>query len=121
MLARTQLSSSNHGGRQLDCVPAPISVLPGIVAALGGSTEVLLDGGVRRASDVIKALSIGARAVLIGRPFVYGLATAGQPGVERVLDMFMTELVRTLTLMGCSGLADLGPSWLQPPLPFSDY
>jgi L-lactate dehydrogenase (cytochrome) len=104
---------SNHGGRQLDGVPAPITALPEIAAALDGSTEILLDGGVRRASDVVKALSLGARAVLIGRPFLYGLAAAGQPGVERVLEIFSAEISRTLKLIGCAGSAELDPSWLQ--------
>jgi L-lactate dehydrogenase (cytochrome) len=104
---------SNHGGRQLDGVQAPITALPEIVAALDGSTEILLDGGVRRASDVVKALSLGARAVLIGRPFLYGLAAAGQPGVERVLEIFSAEISRTLKLIGCAGSAELDPSWLR--------
>jgi L-lactate dehydrogenase (cytochrome) len=105
---------SNHGGRQLDSVPAPIRVLPEIVAAVGESTVILVDGGVRRATDVIKALSLGAQAVLIGRPFVYGLAAAGQPGVERILEIFRTELLRNLRLMGCTGLSELGDVWLEP-------
>lgn len=112
---------SNHGGRRLDGVPATISALPEIVAAVGGSTEVFLDGGVRRATDVIKALSIGARAVLIGRPFLYGLATAGQPGVERILEIFKTEILRTLRLMGCRGLCELDSTWLQPQSSASRY
>jgi L-lactate dehydrogenase (cytochrome) len=105
---------SNHGGRQLDGVPATISVLPEIVAATGDSTEIMIDGGIRRGTDVIKALSLGARAVLIGRPFVYGLAAAGQPGVERILDIFKVEIVRTLKLIGCPGLTELDATWLQP-------
>jgi isopentenyl diphosphate isomerase/L-lactate dehydrogenase-like FMN-dependent dehydrogenase len=104
---------SNHGGRQLDGVPAPIDALPEVVAAVGGSTAVLLDGGVRRATDVVKALSLGASAVMIGRPFVYGLAAAGQPGVERILEIFAGEIARTLRLIGCGGLAELDPSWLR--------
>lgn len=105
---------SNHGGRQLDGVPAPISVLPEVVDAVGGSIEVLLDGGIRRGTDVVKALALGARAVLIGRPYVYGLATAGQPGVERILEVFGTEISRALKQMGCGGVGELGPSWLRP-------
>lgn len=105
---------SNHGGRALDGAPATMTVLPEIVAAVGGSTEILLDGGVRRATDVIKALCMGARAVLIGRPFLYGLASAGQPGVERVIEIFRTEALRTIKLMGCRGLDELDTSWLQP-------
>jgi L-lactate dehydrogenase (cytochrome) len=105
---------SNHGGRQIDGVPAPISVLPEVAAAVGGATEVYLDGGVRHATDVIKALCLGAKAVLVGRPFLYGLATAGQPGVERVIEIFRSEISRTLKLMGCGGVAELGPQWLRP-------
>ncbi|NBE92570.1 alpha-hydroxy-acid oxidizing protein [Nonomuraea sp. KC401] len=105
---------SNHGGRALDGAPATMRVLPEIVAAVGPETEVLLDGGVRRATCVIKALSLGARAVLIGRPFVYGLAFAGQPGVERIIEIFRSELARNMKLMGCAALSELNPSWLQP-------
>ncbi|KPI04865.1 (S)-2-hydroxy-acid oxidase [Actinobacteria bacterium OK074] len=108
---------SNHGGRSLDGVPATIRALPEVVAAVGPTTEVFLDGGVRRATCVVKALSLGARAVFVGRPFVYGLAAAGEPGVARILDLFRSELVRTLRLMGCPGVADLNPGWLQLPPP----
>jgi L-lactate dehydrogenase (cytochrome) len=105
---------SNHGGRALDGVPATITVLPEIVAAVGKSTEVLVDGGIRRASSVAKALCLGARAVLIGRPFLYGLACAGQSGVERILEIFRAELVRTMKLLGCPDVAELDGRWLQP-------
>jgi L-lactate dehydrogenase (cytochrome) len=108
---------SNHGGRALDGAPATMRALPEVVAAVGETTEVLLDGGVRRASCVVKALCLGARAVLIGRPYVYGLACAGQPGVERILDIFRAELTRTMKLMGCPDLSALGPGWLQPTRP----
>ncbi len=104
---------SNHGGRALDGAPASLAVLPEVVAALGPSTEVLLDGGIRWAGDVAKALCLGARAVLIGRPFVYGLACAGQPGVERIIEIFRSELVRTMRLMGCPDLASLDARWIQ--------
>lgn len=104
---------SNHGGRALDGVPSTISVLPEIIAAVGKSTEVLVDGGIRRASSIVKALSLGARAVLIGRPLMYGLACAGQPGVERVLEIFRIELVRTMKLLGCSDVAELDSRWLK--------
>jgi L-lactate dehydrogenase (cytochrome) len=105
---------SNHGGRALDGVPATITVLPEIVAAVGKSTEVLVDGGIRRSTSVIKALCLGARAVFIGRPFLYGLACAGQPGVERVLEIFQDELVRTMKLLGCPDVATLDGRWLYP-------
>lgn len=105
---------SNHGGRALDGAPATIEVLPEIVAAVGNSFEVYLDGGIRRASSVAKALCLGARAVFIGRPFLYGLACSGQPGVEWVLDLFRDELVRTMKLLGCPDVAVLNADWLQP-------
>jgi L-lactate dehydrogenase (cytochrome) len=108
---------SNHGGRALDGAPATMTVLPEVVAAVGPGTEVLLDGGVRRASDVAKALCLGARAVLIGRPFLYGLAFAGQPGVERIIEIFRVELVRTMKLMGCATLPALDADRLQPMRP----
>ncbi len=94
---------SNHGGRQLDGVPASIEVLPEIAAEVGNQTEVLLDGGIRRGTDVLKALALGAKAVLIGRPFLWGLAVDGENGVRRVLEMLRTELDTALALVGlCS-------------------
>lgn len=107
---------SNHGGRQLDGAPATFSVLPEVVAAMsdeGAGTEVFLDSGVRRGTHVVKALALGAKAVFIGRPYLYGLAAGGQAGVERVLDIFQAELHRTMVLLGCGSVADLGPDWLQ--------
>ncbi len=106
---------SNHGGRQLDGVPATLDALPGVVAAAGGRTEVLLDGGVRRGTDVIKALALGARAVLIGRPYVYGLIVGGERGAGAILDVFRQEMDRALTLMGVARVADLDPSCLVAP------
>ena len=106
---------SNHGGRQLDGAPATMRVLPGIVEALDGAAAVVLDSGVRRGSDVVKALASGADAVMIGRAYLYGLATCGEHGVRRVLDVLRTEMVRTLSLMGCPSVSDLDPSWLEPP------
>jgi isopentenyl diphosphate isomerase/L-lactate dehydrogenase-like FMN-dependent dehydrogenase len=105
---------SNHGGRQLECAPATLRVLPEIAQAVGGEAEVLLDGGVRRGSDVAKAVALGARAVLIGRPYMYGLAAGGQAGVEQVLRILREELKRSLTLMGCGSLAELDPGWVRP-------
>jgi isopentenyl diphosphate isomerase/L-lactate dehydrogenase-like FMN-dependent dehydrogenase len=106
---------SNHGGRQLEGAPATLRVLPEVVEAAGDRLEVLLDGGVRRGGDVAKAVALGARAVLIGRPYLYALAAAGEAGVERMLEIFRTELSRTLTLMGCHSVSDLDRSWLQGP------
>jgi L-lactate dehydrogenase (cytochrome) len=106
---------SNHGGRQLDGAPATLDVLPEVVAAVGDTAEVLVDGGVRRGSHVVAALALGARAVLVGRPYLYGLGAAGQRGVERVLDVMAAEMRRTLVLLGCPSVGDLGPQWLGPP------
>ncbi|HTM20541.1 MAG TPA: alpha-hydroxy acid oxidase, partial [Kofleriaceae bacterium] len=95
---------SNHGGRQLDTAPATIQVLPHIADAVGDRAEVLLDGGVRRGTDVVKALALGARAVLLGRPILWGLAVDGQAGVERVLATVREELDRAMALCGCPRL-----------------
>ncbi|OGU23799.1 MAG: alpha-hydroxy-acid oxidizing enzyme [Gemmatimonadetes bacterium RIFCSPLOWO2_12_FULL_68_9] len=98
---------SNHGGRQLDGVPATIDALPEIAAAVGGRAELLVDGGVRRGTDVLKALALGARAVLIGRPYVHGLAADGEPGVRRVLEILQTEFELALALAGCPSARDV--------------
>ena len=104
---------SNHGGRQLDGAPSTIEVLPEVVAAVGAKAEVLMDSGVRRGSDIAKALALGARGVMFGRPTLYGLATAGQPGAEHALKLVRAELHRTLSLIGCPNVADLGPANLR--------
>jgi isopentenyl diphosphate isomerase/L-lactate dehydrogenase-like FMN-dependent dehydrogenase len=104
---------SNHGGRQLDCVPASLRVLPEIVAAVNGRAEVLMDGGIRRGSDVVKAICLGARAVLIGRAYAYGLAAAGQAGVARALNILRTDVERTLKLLGCASIDALDGSYVQ--------
>jgi L-lactate dehydrogenase (cytochrome) len=96
---------SNHGGRQLDGAPATLRVLPEIAAAVGDKTEVLLDGGVRRGSDIVKAICLGARAVLVGRAYAYGLAAGGEAGVARALNILKTDVARTLRLIGCSSIA----------------
>jgi isopentenyl diphosphate isomerase/L-lactate dehydrogenase-like FMN-dependent dehydrogenase len=98
---------SNHGGRQLDRAPAAIEMLPEIVAAVAGRAEVFVDGGVRRGADVLTALAMGARAVLIGRPYLYGLAAGGRTGVEHVLDLVRAELDRVMALVGCASIADV--------------
>ncbi|XP_075539919.1 uncharacterized protein LOC142574791 [Dermacentor variabilis] len=100
---------SNHGGRQLDGVPATIEVLASIVRAVRGRCEVYMDGGVRRGTDVVKALALGARAVFIGRPVIWGLAYDGENGVKKVLNIYRTELERALALMGCASLGDIKP------------
>jgi 4-hydroxymandelate oxidase len=104
---------SNHGGRQLDSVPATIDLLPAIVGAVDGQIPLLLDGGIRRGTDVVKALALGAKAVAIGRPVLWGLALAGEVGVTRVLEMLRSELDRVLTLCGCGSVLDLTPDLLQ--------
>jgi len=104
---------SNHGGRQLDGAPATARVLPEVVDAVGDRTEVLVDGGVRRGGDVVKALALGARAVLIGRPYLYGLAVDGQAGVEQVLEALRTEMTRSMRLLGCASVTELDRGWLQ--------
>ncbi len=104
---------SNHGGRQLDSLPSPISLLPEIVEAVGDRTEVILDGGVRRGTDVVKALALGARACMVGKAFNYAVSAAGQPGVERAIDIFQAEIDRALALIGRPTLADLDRSAVQ--------
>jgi len=103
---------SNHGGRQLDSVPPTIRALPEVVAAVGGQTEVLLDGGIRRGGDIVKAICLGARAVLIGRAYAYGLAAAGYPGVVRAIEILRTDIERTLRLLGCPSVSALSPSYV---------
>ncbi len=110
---------SNHGGRQLDTVRATLHVLPEVVAAVGDKTEVLLDGGIRRGSDVVKALCLGARAVLIGRAYAYGLGAAGYAGVARAIEILRADVVRTMKLLGCPSVSQLSESLVQvgsPPL-----
>jgi L-lactate dehydrogenase (cytochrome) len=107
---------SNHGGRQLDGVRSTIETLPEIVAAVGSRTEVLLDGGIRRGSDAIKALCLGARAVLIGRAYAYGLGAAGGAGVSRSIDILRADMVRTLKLLGCGSVAELDRSYIDIPV-----
>ena len=106
---------SNHGGRQLDGVSPTLRALPEVVAAVGGRAEVLFDGGVRRGSDVAKALSLGARAVLVGRAYGYGLGAAGGPGVARAIEILRADLTRTLKLLGCAAATDLDRSYIDVP------
>jgi isopentenyl diphosphate isomerase/L-lactate dehydrogenase-like FMN-dependent dehydrogenase len=106
---------SNHGGRQLDSVSPTIRALPEIVAAVGRQTEVLIDGGVRRGSDIVKALCLGARAVLVGRAYAYGLAAAGHPGVARAIQILRKDVERTMRLLGCNSISDLDASYITYP------
>ncbi len=98
---------SNHGGRQLDGVPGSLRVLPSVVEAVGTNCEVLFDSGVRRGSDIVKALCLGAKGVLLGRAYAYGMAAAGDAGVDRALAILRADLVRTMKLMGCASLREL--------------
>jgi L-lactate dehydrogenase (cytochrome) len=106
---------SNHGGRQLDGAPASLRVLPEIVAAVKDRAEVLMDSGIRRGSDVVKALCLGARAVLCGRAYAYGLAAAGEAGVARALQILRDDMVQTLTLLGCASVSSLDRSYVEVP------
>jgi (S)-mandelate dehydrogenase len=104
---------SNHGGRQLDAVPASIEALPEVVAAVGGRAEVLIDGGIRRGTDVLKALCLGACACLVGRPWLFALAQGGEAGVQQMLDTLHAEIVRGMQLLGVGTLAELGPDHVR--------
>ena len=106
---------SNHGGRQLDGVPASLRSLPEVIAAVNGQVEVLMDGGIRRGGDIVKALCLGARAVLIGRAYAWGLGAAGGPGVARAIGILRTDLVRTMRLLGCDAIAKLDSSYVDVP------
>jgi 4-hydroxymandelate oxidase len=105
---------SNHGGRQLDGAPATLDVLPEVVEAVGGRAEVYLDGGVRRGADVLKALGLGARAVLVGRPVLWGLSVNGEAGVTEVLTMLKAELTLAMTLAGRRSVGDVDRSLVAP-------
>jgi L-lactate dehydrogenase (cytochrome) len=107
---------SNHGARQLDCVPASLRALPEVVAAVNGRIEVLMDGGIRRGSDIVKAICLGARAVLCGRAYAYGLAAAGEAGITRALEILRIDLERTLRLLGCPSVAALDRSYVNVPV-----
>jgi isopentenyl diphosphate isomerase/L-lactate dehydrogenase-like FMN-dependent dehydrogenase len=103
---------SNHGGNVLDGSLATLDALPSVVTAVGDQVDVLLDGGVRRGVDVVKALALGARAVLIGRSYIWGLAAAGEDGVDQVLRLFDQGIRRTMALLGCRSAAELDSSLL---------
>jgi L-lactate dehydrogenase (cytochrome) len=106
---------SNHGGRQLDGVAPTLKVLVEVVAAVDGRTDVLLDSGVRRGSDIVKALCLGAKAVLVGRAYAYGLGAAGEAGVARAIEILHADLVRTLKLLGCTSVSQLNRSFVDVP------
>ncbi|HXS65790.1 MAG TPA: pre-mycofactocin synthase MftD [Streptosporangiaceae bacterium] len=115
----TAISVSNHGGNNVDGTPATIRMLPGIAQAVGDQIEVLLDGGIRRGNDVVKAVALGARAVMIGRAYLWGLAANGQAGVENVLDILRNGIDSALLGLGCESLADLGADHLVIPPDFT--
>ncbi len=98
---------SNHGGRQLDCVPAPIDMVAPIRDAVGDKMELIVEGGVRRGTDVLKAMALGANACAFGRPYLYGLAAGGEAGVRRVLELFSAELDRGMALLGCTSISEI--------------
>ena len=106
---------SNHGGRQLDGVSPTLKILPEVVAAVGDRTEVLFDGGIRRGSDIVKALALGARAVLLGRGYAYGLAAGGEAGATRAAEIFRADLIRTMKLLGCASVGELTSDYLSIP------
>src|SRR6202167_695761 len=109
------ISVSNHGGRQLDCVSPSLRALPEVVKAVHGQIEILLDGGIRRGTDVVKALCLGARAVLCGRAYAYGLAAGGEAGVDRAIEILRTDVDRTLRLLGCASVQELDRSYVDVP------
>ena len=104
---------SNHGGRQLDGVAPSLRVLPEVVAAVGDRVDVLMDGGVRRGADIVKARCLGARAVLIGRAYGWALGAAGGPGVARAIAILKADLVRTMRLLGCGSMKELDGSFVD--------
>jgi L-lactate dehydrogenase (cytochrome) len=116
----TAVILSNHGGRQFDAAPAPIDLLPAVVKAVGERAEIIVDGGVRRGVDVLKAIALGATACMIGRPYVYGLAAGGQLGVERALQILKAELERNMALMGVTKIADINGGFVHPGRDFVD-
>ena len=104
---------SNHGGRQLDHSPSPIRILPEIVDALRGEVEIILDGGIRRGTDVLKALCLGASAVMVGRAYLYGLGAGGEAGVDRALNLLGSEIRRNMALLGCPSVQQLGGKYVR--------
>ena len=109
------IALSNHGGRQLDGAPAAFDLVAPVADAVGGRTEIICDGGVRRGSDILKAVAAGATAAMAGRAYLYGLGAAGERGVDRVLEWFHADLVRTMSLLGAGTVADLDRSLLDRP------
>jgi L-lactate dehydrogenase (cytochrome) len=113
-IGATGIIISNHGGRQLDGAPATLDLLPEVVKAVGNEMEVLIDGGIMRGSDVIKAIALGAKSVLVGRAYLYGLAAGGEAGVSRVFEILKDEMTRVMQLIGCTSIKDLNSSYIRP-------
>jgi len=107
------IALSNHGGRQLDSAPAPLDLVPAVADAVGDRLEIICDGGVRRGSDVVKAVALGARACMAGRAFLYGLGAAGEPGVDHVTRFLASGMRRTMALIGCRAVADLSREYVE--------
>ncbi len=112
-IGATGIILSNHGGRQLDGAPATLDLLPDVVNAVGNKIEILIDGGITRGADVVKALALGAKCVLVGRAYLYGLAAGGEAGVGRVFDILKDEITRVLQLIGCASLKELESSYVK--------
>ena len=106
---------SNHGGRQLDGMRATLPAMLEVLDAVGDEVEVIFDGGVRRASDAIRAICLGAKAAMIGRAWAYGLGAFGEPGIDRILTIFRTELDRAMRLLGCLSVSALDRSYVEVP------
>jgi L-lactate dehydrogenase (cytochrome) len=107
------IALSNHGGRQLDSAPTPLDLLPEVAEAVGGRTEIICDGGVRRGSDIVKALAMGANACMAGRAYMYGLGAAGEEGVDHVINLLSTDMKRTMGLIGCTSVKEIGPEYVS--------
>ena len=112
-IGATGIILSNHGGRQLDGAPATLDLLPRVVKAVGNDIEVLIDGGFMRGADVVKAMALGAKGVLIGRAYLYGLAAGGEAGVRRVFEIFKDEITRVMQLIGCTSMKELDSSYIR--------
>jgi L-lactate dehydrogenase (cytochrome) len=107
------IAVSNHGGRQLDGAPPALELIPDVAAAVGGRTQVICDGGIRRGADIVKAIALGADAAMAGRAYLYALGAAGEAGVDWLLELFRADVERTLALLGCRTLAELGPEHVR--------
>ena len=110
----TAMMVSNHGGRQLDFAPAPVDCIAPIRDNIGDSLELIVDGGIRRGTDIIKALALGANACSIGRPYLFGLAAGGQQGVEKAIDILSSEVKRDTALLGCKNISEINSQSLWP-------